>query len=167
MVDLTISERKRLNASFIPEPNTGCWIWLGQITWNGYGTFHIKVDGEWKKKVAHRVCYESFVGPIPEGLDLDHKCRQRHCVNPDHLEPVTRSENLRRSPLMARWAHKTSCPKGHPYDGVDSRKARICRQCAREARLRYNRKLSEESPKGATKSELRAMLAQIAQNTAG
>ena len=66
----------------------GCWIWRGRIAPNGYGRLG--------SKYAHRVMYELHVGPIPTGLDVDHLCRVRHCVNPRHLEPVTRSENLRR-----------------------------------------------------------------------
>lgn len=70
----------------------GCWLWTGTIAPNGYGYFAIKG----RSQQAHRVAYELLVGPIPDGLDLDHLCRVRACVNPDHLEPVTRSENNRR-----------------------------------------------------------------------
>lgn len=156
----------RFHSKFIPEPNSGCWLWTGQIMHRGYGTFAVKVNDEWKKVFAHRFSYQTFVGNIPEGLQLDHKCRMRCCVNPDHLEPVTGSENLRRSPLMARWAHKTCCPKGHPYDGLDSRKARICRRCVKETRIRYNKKLFERFPEATTWADLRAMLATAAANTA-
>jgi transcriptional regulator with XRE-family HTH domain len=78
----------------------GCWIWLGRI--NGFGYGEIKC-GERRLK-AHRVSYEHHVGPIPEGLDLDHLCRVRPCVNPEHLEPVTRSENVRRGHQARRAA---------------------------------------------------------------
>lgn len=77
-----------------------CWAWQGSIAPNGYG----KLGGSW----AHRLSYETFVGPIPEGLDLDHLCRNRGCVNPDHLEPVTRKENLRRG-LRGKRPRRT-CP---------------------------------------------------------
>lgn len=78
----------------------GCWIWLGRI--NGFGYGELKC-GERRLK-AHRVSYEHHVGPIPEGLDLDHLCRVRPCVNPEHLEPVTRSENIRRGHRARRAA---------------------------------------------------------------
>lgn len=71
---------------------TPCWIWQRATQSNGYGV--VAVDGRTRR--AHRHYYEQANGPIPAGLDIDHLCRQRACVNPDHLEPVTRSENLRR-----------------------------------------------------------------------
>lgn len=71
-----------------------CWIWTGAITAHGYGT--VGIDG--RTRPVHRVVYEALTGEaIPDGLDLDHLCRVRSCVNPDHLEPVSRSENVRRS----------------------------------------------------------------------
>lgn len=69
---------------------TPCWIWLGAHTDDGYGKF--------KAKLAHRVYYERYIGPIPEGLTIDHLCRVTDCVNPEHMEPVTNLENIRRSP---------------------------------------------------------------------
>jgi hypothetical protein len=74
--------------------DSGCWLWTASTNEGGYGHFWRGPD-DWM--VAHRFSYEHFVGPIPEGLDLDHLCRVRHCVNPEHLEPVTRRENLRRA----------------------------------------------------------------------
>jgi hypothetical protein len=72
----------------VTDYKTPCWVWLGRIEPNGYG----KRGKQW----AHRISYERKYGPIPAGLDLDHLCRVPCCVNPDHLEPVTRSENNRR-----------------------------------------------------------------------
>jgi len=105
----------------------GCWVWTATGVANGYGT--IDVDG--RHALAHRVAYELFVGEIPAGLDLDHLCRNRRCVNPAHLEPVTRSENLRRG-FEAR-----GCKNGHPFsdtafsivrraDGGTERRCKIC-----------------------------------------
>jgi HNH endonuclease len=127
----------RLEAMFISEPNSGCWLWLGHLKKNGYGTLGVKIDGRWKTQHAHRVSYETFVGPIQEGSDIDHKCRQRCCVNPDHMEPVSRSENLSRSPLMGRQIHKSHCPQGHQYSGINSRGQRVCRQCGLASANRY------------------------------
>lgn len=71
----------------------GCWLWIGTINGAGYGTF--RLNGE--TIGAHRAVYEHVVGPIPAGLHIDHLCRVRNCVNPEHLEPVTPSENIRRA----------------------------------------------------------------------
>lgn len=115
----------------------GCWEWSAAIDPHGYGRFSVKMGPtrkDYRMKLAHRVSYETYVGKIPEGLDLDHLCRNRKCVNPGHLEPVTRSENLRRSPLMGRAAlAKTECPKGHPYNKENTRigknGSRHCKAC--------------------------------------
>lgn len=130
----------RLADLSIPEPNTGCLLWCGVVKKNGYGTIGVKVDGRWQTKHAHRVAYEATVGPIDPGFDLDHKCRNRACINPDHLEPVTRSVNLSRSPLMNRQENKTHCPRGHVYSGTNSRGQRICRECLRLAQQRHRSK---------------------------
>lgn len=127
----------RILANSTPEPNSGCWLWTGHAKPNGYGTLGIKRDGRWFTAHAHRVSYEQFVGVIPAGTDLDHKCRLRCCVNPDHLEAVTRSVNLRRSPLMSRQESKDTCPRGHKYSGSNSRGQRICAICAADATKRY------------------------------
>lgn len=82
----------RFEASYVPEPNTGCWLWLGGHTPAGYG--QIWYSG--RQGYAHRFAYELFRGPIPSGYDIDHLCRQRACVNPAHLEPVTHLVNVRR-----------------------------------------------------------------------
>lgn len=79
----------------MPVPKSGCFIWLGGLDVGGYGQFH-HIKGSNIKKMAHRASYEHFIGPIPEGMDLDHLCRVRCCVNPHHLEPVPRKENARR-----------------------------------------------------------------------
>jgi hypothetical protein len=111
-------------------PATGtCWLWGGARNWNGYGHFGIS-DGH--TQLAHRFAYEFFVGPIPMGLQLDHLCRARHCVNPDHLEPVTNRENARRG---AHGLLVTHCPQGHLYSKDNTRIGdkgeRHCRTCER------------------------------------
>jgi hypothetical protein len=115
------------------EPNTGCWLWGGYVKDNDYGMIGI---GDGDQDYVHRVSYKRHNGYLPDGLVLDHKCRIRCCLNPDHLEPVTNIENLKRSPKFK--GSLTHCPKGHPYDGGNlyigkSRygKARKCRECHR------------------------------------
>lgn len=108
-----------------------CWLWTASVTGAGYGQFYIAPT----MRGSHRISYEWLVGPIPLGLDLDHLCRIRHCVNPGHLEPVTRSENNQRGLLSALRVPKTHCPGGHPYDGgntyVNTLGRSVCRECKR------------------------------------
>lgn len=108
-----------------------CWEWTGARMHNGYG--QLVVGGI--RYAVHRYVYEQLVGPIPEGLDLDHLCRNRACVNPIHLEPVTRGENLRRGYLAEPRSAKTHCIRGHAFDAANTRisKAgkRQCRSCDR------------------------------------
>ena len=115
---------------YLPDEN-GCWIWRWYVHSSGYGM--LRSGG--KARYAHRVVYEQLRGPVPEGLELDHLCRVRRCVNPDHLEPVTRSENLRRSPITfaGRNARKTHCIRGHeftPENTLMTRNGRNCITCA-------------------------------------
>lgn len=117
-----------------------CRVWTGSTTGFGYG--HIAIDG--RNRMTHRVAYELLVGPIPEGLELDHLCRNRSCWNPSHLEPVTHAENvLRGTAPAAQNARKTHCPKGHPYDEANTiyRKwGRRCRACHNAATSRPERR---------------------------
>jgi len=111
-----------------------CIEWQGYILANGYGQIHLR-KGKGGKVQAHRYVYEKAIGAIPEGLELDHLCRNRKCVNPNHLEPVTRRENLLRGETIpARNAAKTHCPKGHDYSiRVQSGKShRWCPTCQNE-----------------------------------
>ncbi len=107
----------------------GCWIWNRSLVTNGYAAF-------WDGGIVtgHRWSYENFIGPIPAGLQLDHLCRVRSCVNPDHLEPVTLAENvLRGVGVSAVNARKTHCQNNHPFDTantyIGSNGSRVCRPC--------------------------------------
>jgi hypothetical protein len=115
-----------------------CWLWTGGKSPNGYGHFS---DRPWQGG-AHRWAYEHLVGPIPSGLCLDHLCRVRHCVRPEHLEPITQRENLLRGrTLQAANRAKTHCIHGHPFDDENTliyREHRYCRTCHRE-RERHRR----------------------------
>ena len=110
----------------------GCWEWLGAKA-RGYGHFNA---GDKRYTSAHRWAFETLRGTIPDGLQLDHLCRNRSCVNPDHLEPVTQEENIRRGyGISAANAEKTHCPQGHPYNEANTyrpkRGGRQCKECSR------------------------------------
>lgn len=115
-----------------------CWEWAGSRHSAGYG--QLTIDG--KKRLAHQLAYEWFVGPVPTGLELDHfACDNRWCCNPDHVRPVTRRENmLRGQTVAAAHAAKTHCPQGHAYtpDNLTQsglvRGQRRCRTCANRGR---------------------------------
>lgn len=136
---------------------TQCWEWTASCSQYGYGQFTTGTRRSGYRTVAtHRYAYKLLVGPIPAGLDLDHKCRNRRCCNPAHLEPVTRLVNLLRGEtFIARNAAVTHCPQGHPYDEANTytnpnsgnRKCRACnRERARQCRLKKNPPLHPFSP---------------------
>lgn len=127
----------------------GCWLWTGDGTKDGYGTF--RPGPGHPKHMAHRWAYEQYVGPVPAGMDLDHTChtydsecpggndcQHRRCCNPKHLEPVTRSENTIRQ--RHHYRAKEQCPKGHPYEGdnliTGKDGKRRCRTCDVERKRR-------------------------------
>ncbi len=118
-----ITPLKRFEAKYIPEPNSGCWLWLGTGNQHGYGRF--VVNGQ--ITLAHRFAYETLKGPLVDGLELDHLCRMRCCVNPDHLEQVTHAENVRRGAAVethCKWGHEWT-PENTWMNGA----WRFCRQC--------------------------------------
>lgn len=121
----------RFTIKYEVRPN-GCWLWTGAISRGGYGVF--RLNG--KAANAHRVSYQHHRGQVATGLDLDHLCRVRHCVNPKHLEPVTRRVNLARGDKPFRpGTLKTHCPQQHSYDPANTRwqgNKRSCLTCHRE-----------------------------------
>lgn len=120
------------------DAESGCIEWTGGLNGVGYGQFYAGKTSSNRtgKTYAHRWSYEQYVGPIPEGMHIDHLCRNRKCVNPAHLEPVTPGENvLRGNGRSATNARKTHCPSGHKYAGsnlyMTPSGQRKCRECNR------------------------------------
>ena len=141
--------KERFEKKWCPEPNSGCWIWLGMgHSENGYGLF--RFGGRGKCYLAHRISYEFYVGKIPDGLELDHKCENKLCVNPDHLEPVTHKENMLR--MYARKVPKTRCKYGHIFSVentyVRSDGTRSCICCSRIRGKEWARALACAKKKG-------------------
>ena len=133
-----------------------CWLWLGHITAQGYG----RLTRNNKGLCAHRVVYEVYVGPIPDGAVLDHLCRNPACVNPAHLEPVTDHTNvvIRGHTVTAANARKTHCKRGHPFDNTNTvlRRdgTRECRTCDR-ARRRSAHRTDEQRKRHAERERAR------------
>lgn len=125
-----------------PEPNTGCWFWTAGCNGGGYGA----ITWNGKQIDSHRLVYQETVGPIGAGLEIDHLCRVRCCVNPAHLEAVTRRVNvLRGKGPSAVNAKVTHCKRGHALSGDNvyvypNGRKRACRECHRSyKRQRYRR----------------------------
>ena len=128
---LTPAQELSVMSKIGSEDADGCWPWIGALTSGGYGS--VGLGGSVVQ--AHRVVYRLLVGPIPDGLQLDHLCRVRNCVNPDHLEPVTPQENMLRAKAATRRTH---CKRGHEYTPENTYRAddgwRACRACYRSRR---------------------------------
>jgi hypothetical protein len=123
----------------VTENRDGCWEYAVGRAGTDYRQIRYRDSrGVVVLRYAHRVAYERMVGPVPDGLQLDHLCRNRMCVNPQHLEPVTAGENTRRARALI-----THCPQGHPYDDANTGRSpdgtkRYCHECKRlKALARY------------------------------
>jgi len=129
MMTPTLSQKLAARTVFSSD---GCWLHHGERLWNGYTRVWI----DRRHVLAHRAVYELLIGPIPKGMQLDHLCRERSCVNPDHLEVVTPQENaLRGEGIGGINARKTHCPRDHPYtpeNTVGPEGNRQCRTCSRD-----------------------------------
>jgi hypothetical protein len=124
-----------------PKDGDGCWLWFGATQQQGYGlwTFYPPAHPKKKLQVAHRVMWELVRGPIPAGLELDHLCRQKSCVNPDHLEPVTHAVNLQRC--------KTHCKNGHDLNVTGKKTSEGKRYCVPCRRVRWRDRQRERRAK--------------------
>lgn len=137
-------------AAYIPEPNSGCWLWLRT---SGKNTRYGRIKFGNKKWSAHVLSWVLHKGPLPIGCtEVDHLCKNIACVNPDHLEPVTRQENNRRSQsVSALNMKKTHCLRGHPFnytwyaaDGRVFRQCTFCKNAQRREQRRHKREFNPE-----------------------
>ena len=129
-----------------------CWQWTGAQSHHGYGRMSVWLDGQNRKVgiAPHRFAYELLVGPIAKGLEIDHLCSNKGCVNPAHLEAVAHMTNIHRGgtgKLNNYRSRKTYCSQGHPYDLLNTkwyRNKRFCRACKRRADYHYRVKQRTE-----------------------
>lgn len=137
---MTAEELARFRGKTVETP-TGCWLWQGPLDRDGYGTFHFRR----RNRRAHRVGYFLLNGPIEPGLVINHTCRNRNCVNPQHLEAVTASESAMKDSSSPAYVNsqKTHCPRGHPYDRQYG-KQRYCSICSAEKSKRLRAKWRAE-----------------------
>lgn len=134
VMKITDAEHDRYQSKYAGRPGD-CYLWLGPLDKDGYGHFYFRR----KNRGAHRFAWWLAFGDIPDGMVVNHKCKNRHCVNPQHLEVITSRENSLKDSVSpaAINSRKKHCPKGHPYDRVYGRQ-RYCSICeqAKGRRLR-------------------------------
>ena len=150
---------ERFDEKYTVNEETGCWEWTGARSPEGYS----RIGHQGNACYGHRIAHERYIGPIPAGLEVDHLCRVRHCVNPAHLEAVTHSVNVQRGVCgevsAARNRAKKACPHGHPYEGdnlyvVPRTGYRVCLMCKREKnRLWMRRYRKAKTPRAALDAE--------------
>jgi hypothetical protein len=131
------------------QKTAGCWVWQGAVSPSGYGYFNV-VERQAKRNFrVHRWAYRTLVGPIPEGMQLHHTCKNKRCVNPEHLQLVTPRQHIEldEAVLSGINARKTECIHGHPFDEEntyyslrDGRVVRGCRTCRRDSGTRFRHK---------------------------
>lgn len=132
--------RQIIENNSVPEPNSGCWLWLGSVMTHGMGYGRLGTGKRGARKLAHRISYRVFNGDLPDHLDVCHKCDMPICVNPGHLFLGTRGENTQDMWSKGRgvaWnSRKTHCKHGHELTGLNAKVTksgfRICRECMRE-----------------------------------
>lgn len=139
-------DKARFQSKYTTKSN-GCMLWNSPLDKDGYGTFYFAR----RNRRAHRVAWFFANGEIPEGLVVNHKCKNHGCVNPQHLEVVTKKENALKDSVSipALNARKTHCPNGHPYDGTQTIRGkvqRICTICTKEKHRRLRAKWRDEDP---------------------
>lgn len=136
--------KNRFLQKIVINKKTKCWEWTAHKSKLGYGVMRYGPRALGVRE-AHIIAYEIFTGPVPEGKELDHLCRNRGCVNPSHLEPVTHHENMRRG----HHATKTHCKNGHEFDEkntlIGKNGRRHCRKCADARRKKHKEKLCRQS----------------------
>lgn len=124
----------------IPRDPNACWNWQGDLIHNGYGRIYFNKN----KILAHRFVYEYLIDEIPKGLELDHLCRNKRCVNPYHLEPVTHKENCERGNVN-QHKEKKYCKNGHPFNPENTRfdknrNERVCKICHKERQREHKKR---------------------------
>lgn len=147
--------RVDFEARYIPEPNSGCWLWIGYAKPAGPSKWQARNPyGYYSRKPAHRLAYELHKGPVPEGLVIDHLCRNTLCVNPAHLEAVTTQENTRRGEAQSVInGRKTHCIHGHELTPDNTRlkrkgrgHERVCRTCHKRHLVEYKLRRKAKRP---------------------
>ncbi len=128
--------------------NSGCWEWVAYCDKDGYGKYSLASVSSVCGRGVHRITYHHFIARIPEGMQIDHLCRNRRCCNPEHLEAVTVGENVNRSlNYIALNRRKTHCPQGHAYVGDNlvikinrhGTESRVCKKCRNDQAREYQR----------------------------
>ena len=138
----------KIEEKYIPEPNSGCWLWIGAVNQktDGYGFIIKTIRGKSIKIYGHRFLYENYRKAIPENYVIDHICRNTYCVNPWHLEAVSHQVNCYRGKAGILKKRRTHCPKRHPLVGnnliVDKKGYSHCRECKNLHLINYRKRRS-------------------------